>query len=434
MGLPVVAATPIGTSSTSGAAAHNALVSNSVQAAVASSLQGLLSGIDSRIQAAIQTHLPMATAATQAAVPPLPPADSSPTPSTRSSATGTMAGGGGGSSMSSGLTPAPASLAHIPLFSVPSDPSLLHSSASIRQGRSATVHSAQSIAPPLASTIPPSVADSPPPLATVGPNSTPIPQKIMRKIWNGEYIDMAELLPEKLHTGPQQEPHSADARKPRRKRVTSILQWVECFNAFIGVMLAYHPSRASDLLGYSSLIVHAARKYKGDNWMQYDSNFRKRAAAFPTERWAEINPTLWQLAFANASPRSHCELCFSLDHLTEHCDEFESASDTASTSKKGLVSEPSLLWERSGNENRYAGGGICLSATQQGASSSTSVWNVTNHTRPRTAPSQDSILPANKTASTKTREGCPFSRTPLPSGRGIHTDIADAHPPYLDPG
>ena len=102
--------------------------------------------------------------------------------------------------------------------------------------------------------------------------------------------------------------------------------------------------------------------------------------------------------------------------------------------RKGLVSEPSLPWERSGNENRYAGGGICLSATQQGASTSTSVWNVTNHTRLRTAPSQDSILPANKTASTKTREGCPFSRTPLPSGRGIHTDIADAHPPYLDPG
>ena len=31
--------------------------------------------------------------------------------------------------------------------------------------------------------------------------------------------------------------------------------------------------KANDLLGYASLIAHAARKYKGDDWIQYDVNF-----------------------------------------------------------------------------------------------------------------------------------------------------------------
>jgi hypothetical protein len=119
--------------------------------------------------------------------------------------------------------------------------------------------------------------------------------------------------------------------------VANILQWVECFNAYTSVVLAKQPSRANDLLGYSSLMAHAARKYKGDGWIQYDINFRKRAAAFPSDRWAEINPTIWQLAFANAEPRSHCELCFSLDHNTEQCDEYEPPTDA----HKGLSKDRS---------------------------------------------------------------------------------------------
>ena len=34
---------------------------------------------------------------------------------------------------------------------------------------------------------------------------------------------MAELLPEKLHTGPQQEPQSADALKPKCKKGSEYL-------------------------------------------------------------------------------------------------------------------------------------------------------------------------------------------------------------------
>lgn len=81
-----------------------------------------------------------------------------------------------------------------------------------------------------------------------------------------------------------------------------------------------------DLLAYSSLIVHAARKFKGDGWIHYDRNVRKRAAAGSRDKWSDINTSLWALAFANAQPREHCALCFSLDHTTQDCDDYQKPS------------------------------------------------------------------------------------------------------------
>lgn len=56
-------------------------------------------------------------------------------------------------------------------------------------------------------------------------------------------------------------------KRSKRSKVTSIAQWVECFNAYIGIIAYHQPERVHDLLAYSSLIVHASRTYKGDGWV-----------------------------------------------------------------------------------------------------------------------------------------------------------------------
>jgi hypothetical protein len=83
-----------------------------------------------------------------------------------------------------------------------------------------------------------------------------------------------------------------ESRKRKRMRVASALQWVECFHSYIGVVAQLQPDRVTDLLGYASLIVHAARKFKGEGWMQYDRNFRKHAETHTAARWSEANTTL----------------------------------------------------------------------------------------------------------------------------------------------
>ena len=50
--------------------------------------------------------------------------------------------------------------------------------------------------------------------------------------------------------------------------------------------------------------------------MGYDRRFCLRSAANPTLTWANIDTTLWSLAFAGQASASHCHHCFCLSHTT----------------------------------------------------------------------------------------------------------------------
>ena len=47
---------------------------------------------------------------------------------------------------------------------------------------------------------------------------------------------MYELLPEKLGHSEEISSHDIDGTKRRRRKMTSALQWVECFHTYIGVI------------------------------------------------------------------------------------------------------------------------------------------------------------------------------------------------------
>ena len=96
------------------------------------------------------------------------------------------------------------------------------------------------------------------------------------RIWQNEFVDITALLPEGLS---QPTDDHRDSQETRGKRphckVSSILQWVECFHTHISIAILQPHSRAADLLGYASLIVHAAWKFTGDGWEQYDRKGRQ---------------------------------------------------------------------------------------------------------------------------------------------------------------
>ena len=98
----------------------------------------------------------------------------------------------------------------------------------------------------------------------------------------GRVIEMAELLPERLGQAEDSciNVGEGESRKRKRSRVFSALQWVECFHTYISVIAQQQPARVPDLLGHASLIVHAARKFKGEGWLQYDKNFRRHADTY----------------------------------------------------------------------------------------------------------------------------------------------------------
>ena len=159
-----------------------------------------------------------------------------------------------------GNMPAPSSIATVPLIQT-SNQSHIATDQSLQLGEQIAMGSTTPSKPQATKPI------------VVGPNTTLVSQSLVQKVRNQEFIELAELLADNTS---DEKPASANKDKDtnrKKRKITNILQWVECFNAYI--IILDQPERTPDLLAYSSLIVHAARKFKGDGWISYDRNFRK---------------------------------------------------------------------------------------------------------------------------------------------------------------
>ena len=168
--------------------------------------------------------------------------------------------------------------------------------------------------PPGAS--PKSPADTTP--FSVGAGLPPVPKKLVTRIQTGEYVDMAELLPDRIGLNSSALfPNEKEEKlvKSRRRQVSIITEWVQCYSIYVAVLAAKHPEKIQDLMGYQALIVEACAEYKNEAWLGYDRRFRQMASASPSTPWAKIDPTLWNMAFTGQAKAQRCKYCFSLTHM-----------------------------------------------------------------------------------------------------------------------
>ena len=157
--------------------------------------------------------------------------------------------------------------------------------------------------------------------SSIGAGLPPVPEKLVSRIEAGEFIEMAELLPDHMGTaGMRTGDDQSRVLRSRRKVVTNILEWVECFAIYIAVISRKQPHRVPEMLGYLILILEAQMEYVGDGWLGYDRRFRMAAAGNPSINWAVIDTTLWNLAFSGKARSSRCKHCFSLSHLSRDCE------------------------------------------------------------------------------------------------------------------
>ena len=122
---------------------------------------------------------------------------------------------------------------------------------------------------------------------SLGPGRSPIPPKLVAKIFSYKFVDLTELLPENLDD-PLSDTTSftienstivpvsrSSARE--RKSDLDILPWVECFNSYISFIATHRPHRARDLLAYLALIIRTTKRFGGKAWFHYDRAFRREA-------------------------------------------------------------------------------------------------------------------------------------------------------------
>ena len=156
------------------------------------------------------------------------------------------------------------------------------------------------------------------PVLSIGASLPPVPRKLVNRIQTGEFVDMAELLPDRM--GVTLAPLFADDKdekqpvKTKRRQVTNILEWVQCYSIYVAVMTTKYPQKIQGLMGYQAPIVQACMEYGRDSWLGYDRRFCQMAAASPDIVWAKIDPTLWNMAITGQAKSSRCKFCFSLAH------------------------------------------------------------------------------------------------------------------------
>ena len=151
---------------------------------------------------------------------------------------------------------------------------------------------------------------------SIGAGRPPVPAKLVQKIESGVFVEMAELLPERLGVLCTDD----DAKQRPKKRSLSILEWLQCYAVYVAVVTNNLPERIPDLMGYQSLVIEAYTEYKNDCWIGYDRRFRQQAALHPHRPWSTVDSTLWTLAFAGQAKTSRCKHCFSMAHQSNDCD------------------------------------------------------------------------------------------------------------------
>ena len=172
-----------------------------------------------------------------------------------------------------------------------------------------------------------------------------IPKKLVTKIRNWEFVDLAELLPSTnpLETAAFHGPPSGrfallpglDVVRQRRKQILTIGDWILAFAAYTATLVSQHPAATLEMLAYMMTIIRASQQYDGLHWRAYDYHYRLTAAASGNKNWSRLDTDLFTRFFTGrARSVSACALCDSLIHGTSDCPEGSSGGRSALPRKR----------------------------------------------------------------------------------------------------
>ena len=179
---------------------------------------------------------------------------------------------------------------------------------------------ASSIPPPMILGVNPLCLSTP---SQLPPSSLPVvPSRKRDRIVRGEFVDLNNLLPERLMLEPDDcfelsvgarrsvsiRPRSTSSQ-PTRHREHDMASWLEAFILYPSVLMDASPDRAGQLLAYQARILEANNNYDTDAWLAYDLRFRHALATQPHQHsWTTIDVNLWQ-ACSTSRGREACIRC-----------------------------------------------------------------------------------------------------------------------------
>jgi len=155
---------------------------------------------------------------------------------------------------------------------------------------------------------------------------------------------MAELMQDNWEQD-EPEAHCCGSHQPkssRRRPVTNILVWLDCYASLVAVLCSVHPHKISHFLAYQKTIINAQQSFVGDAWVQYDTRFRRKAANTKSLNWGRKDVDLYNEIFTGRSRAvTRCSTCLSETHLASQCPESPKQLEpyqTSASSRQQLTS------------------------------------------------------------------------------------------------
>ena len=138
-----------------------------------------------------------------------------------------------------------------------------------------------------------------PPLPLPNTGLLAIPAPLVRRIWEGAFVDMGDLLPEALQWAFDRSLEEKGEKEKRKKfPIDSVSDWALSFATYMAIRVLTCPSLAAPLATYMAIILRLAHEVPGLAWQRYDRMFCQAVAGNPELPWDRREPDIWLSAIA----------------------------------------------------------------------------------------------------------------------------------------
>ncbi|CAH1803246.1 unnamed protein product [Owenia fusiformis] len=170
----------------------------------------------------------------------------------------------------------------------------------------------------------------------------PVPQKTIKAVKSGKFVNMIDLLPANLVNDYNENPdpiiltldngHLRQQHKRKVKTITSFNQWLSAWSIYECILIEQNPILYSSLIAYRTLIQEADKKFHWNAINLYDIKFRTKLAQSPSPKFDKMDITLYVTTLDATCVKNtiRCHRC-SGDHKVSNCP-FQASSTMAQTS------------------------------------------------------------------------------------------------------
>lgn len=116
--------------------------------------------------------------------------------------------------------------------------------------------------------------------------------KIKTKIWEGEYVELASLLPQREDSSQRSQinvdrTHGFSITPAKPRKVQNFTEWLKAFNVYAAVYSDKYHEAAPQMFSYINRIqdMYSDQSLSGFTWRVYDEQFRKLKHLLPNLDW-----------------------------------------------------------------------------------------------------------------------------------------------------